>query len=131
MGGENKKRIKSFTELVAWQAGHQLVLEVYKITKNFPREETYVLVSQMRRCAISITSNTSEGFSRDTRKEKNRFYNMALSSLTELQNQLIVSRDLYYLEKEKFNEIAEKTVRVSKLINGLIKSSKSKNIPNT
>lgn len=76
----------------------------------------------MRRCVVSITSNIAEGFSRQGIKEKIQFYYMALGSLTELQNQLLVARDVGYLPKEKFNELAKQTVEVNKLINGLIKS---------
>ena len=84
----------------------------------------------MRRCVVSITSNVAEGFSRRTTKDKIQFYTMAQGSLTELQNQLLIARDLNYLDKEIFLKIAELTVRVSKLINGLIKSSVD-HIPNT
>ena len=117
-----KTKIKSFTDLHVWQKGHQLVLTIYKITLNFPKAESYGLVDQMRRCVVSITSNISEGFSRSSRKEKIQFYYMALGSLTELQNQLLISRDLGYINKVKFNQIAEQTVVVHKLLNGLIKS---------
>ena len=101
------------------------MLLVYKITKTFPREELYDLVSQMRRCAVSITSNIAEGFSRQSYKEKVQFYSMALGSVTELQNQLLVARDVGYLKVSKFHEIANKTVIVHKIINGLVKRSKS------
>ena len=117
-------KIKSFTDLITWQKAHQLVLSIYIITKSFPKEEIYSLVEQMRRCAISITSNIAEGFSRKSYKEKIQFYSMALGSSTELQNQLLVSRDVGYITNEKFHEIAEQTVEVNKLINGLIKGSR-------
>ena len=120
-----KDKITSFTQLDAWKEGHKLVLLVYKITKTFPREELYDLVSQMRRCAVSITSNIAEGFSRQSYKEKVQFYSMALGSVTELQNQLLVARDVGYLKVSKFHEIANKTVIVHKIINGLVKRSKS------
>lgn len=117
-------KIKSFTQLNAWQKGHQLVLEVYKLTKSFPKEELYALGDQMRRCAISITSNLAEGFSRYSYKEKVQFYHMALGSSTELQNQLLVSRDVGYLTRDKFTALAILSIEVNKMINGLIKSSK-------
>src|SRR3989344_5414560 len=112
----------SFTQLFAWQEGHVLVLSIYQIVKTFPRDELFALTSQMRRAAISITSNIAEGYSRKSYKEKIQFYYMSLGSLTELQNQLYIAKDIEYLSKEKFNEIAAKTVHVSKLVNGLIKS---------
>jgi len=119
---EKDKKIKSFVDLKAWQEGHKLVLGIYKIVKNFPQEEIYGLSSQMRRCSVSITSNIAEGFSRKTKKEKSQFYYIALGSITELQNQLIISRDLKYLNKEKFNKLAQDTIRVQKILYGLIKS---------
>lgn len=116
-------KIKSFTDLIAWKEAHVLALMVYKVTKEFPKEEIFVLVAQMRRCAISVSSNIAEGFSRKSKNEKTQFYHISLGSITELQNQLLISRDLTYINKDEFMEIAEKTVGVSKLINGLIKSS--------
>lgn len=120
----DKKTIKSFTDLNAWKEAHKLVLEIYKITKEFPADERYSLVDQMRRAAISIVSNIAEGFSRQSYKEKVQFYSMAQGSVTEIQSQLLVARDLQYLKTEEFNETAQLTVIANKLLNGLIKSSK-------
>ena len=117
-------KIKSFTDLIAWQEGHKLVLLIYKITSNFPRTE-YSLIDQMKRCAVSITSNIAEGFSRKSKKEKMQFYYIALGSITELQNQLLISRDLRFMSIKDFDDVAQQTIRLHKLINGLIKSSKS------
>ncbi len=86
------EKIKSFTDLIAWQKGHQLVISIYEITNNFPQKEIFALTSQMCRCAISITSNIAEGFSRKGTKEKIQFYHMSLGLLTELQNQLLNSK---------------------------------------
>jgi four helix bundle protein len=118
------QKIKSFTDLNAWKEGHKLALLVYNNTKTFPVDEKFGLTDQMRRCSVSITSNIAEGFSRRTKKEKGQYLYMALGSLTELQNQLLLARDLNYLGKRTFQDLAEQTVIVSKLINGLIKSSK-------
>jgi four helix bundle protein len=119
------RKIKSFTDLIAWQNGHKLVLEIYQITKNWPNQEVFGLIIQIRRAAVSITSNIAEGFSRSSYKDKCKFYSIALGSLTEVQNQALIARDLAYLNKEQFNKIAEQTILVSKLINGLIKKSRS------
>lgn len=118
-------KIKSFTDLIAWKEGHRLVLAVYKITKQFPKEEQFGLTIQLRRAVVSITSNIAEGFSRYSYKEKSQFYSIALGSLTEVQNQLLIAKDLEYITKEEFNEIATQTVTINKIINGLIKKSKS------
>ena len=121
----NQGKIKSFTDLDAWKEGHKLVLMIYEITKSFPKEETFGLVSQMRRCVVSITSNVAEGFSRQSYKEKAQFYSVAQGSVTELQNQLLIAKDVGLIEKEKFNELAAQSIKVHKIINGLIKSSKT------
>jgi len=124
MGSLGNKKIKSFTDLDTWKEGHKLVLMIYKITKNFPSEERFAIINQMRRCVISITSNIAEGFSRQSSKEKIQFYSIARGSNTELQNQLLVAKDVDYLNKEDFNKIAEQSTRVGKLLNGLIKFCK-------
>ena len=118
------QKITSFTQLIAWQKGHQLVLAAYKLITKFPKTENFALSDQMRRCAVSITSNIAEGFSRQTDKEKVQFYFTAKGSLTELQNQLLIAKDVNYLTKPDFDKIAQQTVEVHKLINGLIKAKK-------
>lgn len=72
-----KKRIQSFTDLEAWKEGHKLVILIYKGTEKFPQKEIFALTSQMRRCAVSITSNIAEGFGRQSYKEKVQFYSIA------------------------------------------------------
>lgn len=118
-------KIRSFTDLDAWRESHKLVLIIYQITRAFPKEEVFGLTSQMRRCVVSITSNIAEGFSRQSYKEKLQFYSMALGSVTELQNQVLIARDIEYIKKEKFQEIAKQSIKAHKIINGLIKSSKT------
>jgi four helix bundle protein len=118
-------KIKSFTDLNAWKESHKLVLVVYEITKKFPKEEIFGLTNQLRRAVVSITSNIAEGFSRISYKEKCQFYSMALGSLTEVQNQLLIARDVAYLSKEEFNKVAELTIVANKIINGLLKKTKS------
>ena len=121
---QNNNKITSFTQLIAWQKAHQLVLHVYKFTHTFPQEERYGLSDQMRRCCVSVSSNIAEGFSRQSKKEKIQFYYTSRGSLTELQNQLLIARDVHYIQEEIFNHIAPETVEVHKLINGMIKSMK-------
>lgn len=118
-------KIKSFTDLNAWREAHKLALLIYSYTREFPFNEKYSLIDQMRRAAVSISSNIAEGFSRQTKKEKLQFDYIAKGSLTELQNQLLLSRDVGYINKEVFIKIAEQTVVVDKLISGLIRSIKS------
>lgn len=123
---KRQDKIHSFTDLNAWKYAHELVLDIYKITKDFPKEEIFGLVSQMRRSAVSVSSNIAEGFSRNTFKDKAQFYSIAQGSLTELQNQLLISRDIVYSNNEEFEDLSQKTVLIHKLINGLIKSARSR-----
>jgi len=113
------EKIKSFTDLYAWQEGHKLVIMAYRDTENFPQKEIFGLTGQMRRSAVSITSNVAEGFSRFTAKDKCQFYSISQGSISELQNQLLIARDVGYLSKESFNKLAEQTIIVNKLVSGL------------
>jgi four helix bundle protein len=120
-----KSKIRSFTDLNAWKEGHKLVLEIYQITNDFPKDELFSLTNQLKRAGVSVTSNLAEGFSRQSYKEKVQFYAIALGSVTEIQNQLLIARDVEYLNDDQFKKIANQSVVVHKLINGLIKGSKS------
>lgn len=119
-------KIQKFTQLKVWQNAHKLVVEIYKITKQFPDEEKYALGDQMRRCAVSITSNIAEGFGRQGFKEKIQFYYTSQGSNTELQNQLLIARDVNYINNSTFNKLADKSISVAKQLNALIRSIKSK-----
>ncbi len=118
-------KIKSFTDLKAWQEGHKLVIYIYKLTREFPSSENYGLKSQMQRAAVSVTSNIAEGFGRKSYKEKGQFYNNSKGSLTELQNQILISKDIGYLQYEDFKNIAEQSNLVGRLLTGLIKATKN------
>jgi len=118
-------KIRSFTDLNVWKAGHKLVLLVYRITKTFPKEETYSLTDQVRRSAASITSNVAEGFGRQTYKEKVQYYYQAQGSLIELKNQILIAKDVGYLDKGDFEILVEQANTTHKLLQGLITKSKS------
>ncbi|MCX6763167.1 MAG: four helix bundle protein [Candidatus Moranbacteria bacterium] len=122
---EEKVKIKSFTDLKAWQEGHALVILLYKIAKKFPKDEIYSLTNQMKRAAVSITSNIAEGFGRQGYREKVQFYYLAQGSLIELKNQLLIAKDVGYLEKSDFNKLAEKANDAHRLSQGLITKSKT------
>jgi four helix bundle protein len=118
-------KIRNFTDLFAWQKSHELVLLTYKLTAGFPQSETYALADQMKRAAVSVSSNIAEGFSRRTNKEKLQFFNMSLGSTTELESQYLIARDLRYVGDDDF-AITEMLIRdTNKLINGLIKKLRS------
>src|SRR3989344_4782302 len=104
MNQESSSKIKNFTDLRAWQEGHGLVLNVYQLTSKFPKDELFALTSQLRRAATSITSNIAEGFSRHSYKEKVNFYHISLGSTTEVENQLIISKDIGYISETEFQK---------------------------
>lgn len=118
--------ISSFKDLHVWQEGHKLVLSIYQVTKDFPKEEIFGLTSQIRRAAVSITSNIAEGFSRATLKDKLSFYTIAKGSLTELQNQLLIARGVGYLSQKDFMELANQTVVVHKMLNAFMAAIRKK-----
>lgn len=93
--------VKSYQELLVWQKGMTLVKAVYELTSEFPREESYGLTSQMRRAAVSIPSNIAEGRSRSTRKDFVQFLKIASGSLAELETQVLIAKDLGFLEDEQ------------------------------
>jgi len=119
------EQIQNFYELEVWKIAHELVLDIYKITKEFPKEELFGLVSQMRRAAISITANIAEGFARYHFKDKIRFYYQSRASTAEVQNFLILSQDLDYISTTICMTLIEKSKSVQRLINGLIKSTQN------
>ena len=120
-----QKPIRDFTDILAWQEGHKLVLDIYRLTKKFPKEEIFGLMSQMRRAAVSITSNIAEGFGRQGYKEKIQFFYVAQGSLIELKNQLLIARDIGYISIVEFTKISEQADQTHKLLQGLITKSKS------
>lgn len=113
-------KIYAFTDLIVWQESHKLVLMIYTITRKFPKEEIFGLTSQMRRSAVSITSNIAEGFARRSNKEKLQFYAIARGSLVELESQLLVARDVNYLPVGDFENIYRQIVNSHQLINAFI-----------
>ena len=100
------KSATKFEDLVVWQKSHAFVLGVYRLTANFPKEEIYGLVSQMRRAAVSVPANVAEGFQRRGTPDKARFFNMAQASLEECRYYLILSADLKYPRDEALAGLA-------------------------
>ena len=117
-------KIESFRDLNIWKLGKEIVLDTYKITKSFPEFEKFGLTSQIQRAAVSITSNIAEGFGRQSYKEKVQFYYLAHGSMTEVKNQLILSRDLKYITDKDFDGALEKLISSQRLLQGLIRASK-------
>jgi len=119
------RKINSFKDLDCWKQAHSLVIDIYKISSDFPRSEIFGLTSQLRRASVSITSNIAEGFGRQGYREKLQFFYLSRGSLIELENQILISKDVGYITDEKqYDDICDKIVRVQQLLNGIIKSTK-------
>jgi len=116
------KEINNFYDLDAWVKAHKFTLEIYGITKEFPKEELYGITSQIRRAASSVTANIAEGFSRYHYNDKIRFYHNARGSVSEIQNFLFLAKDLVFLKTESFKYLFGLSEDINKLINGLIRS---------
>lgn len=116
--------MKKFKNLKVWQKGIELVKNIYKSSRKFPKEELYGLTSQMRRSAISVPSNIAEGSGRGTDKDFNRFLDIALGSSFELETQLIIAHELEFLSNESFNNLNKELDEEQKMIVGLQKSLK-------
>jgi len=114
--------IRNFYDLEAWKKGHKLVLEIYKLTKGFPKEELFGIIAQLRKAASSITANIAEGFERYHFKDKIRFYYQARGSVAEVQNFLLLAKDLEYINFETCKNLGQKANEVRQIINGLIRS---------
>ncbi|OGZ60081.1 MAG: hypothetical protein A3F94_02725 [Candidatus Spechtbacteria bacterium RIFCSPLOWO2_12_FULL_38_22] len=118
----NENSIKNFYDLGAWKKGHQLIIKIYQITERFPKEEVFGITSQLRRASSSVTANMAEGFARYHYNDKIRFYYQARGSVAEVQNFLLLARDLKLIDKESCQQLGETSKDVEKLINGLIRS---------
>lgn len=118
-------KIKEFTDLIVWQEAHKLVIMIYRITRQFPKEETYSLVDQLRRAASSITANIAEGFGRQGYKEKLQFYYLAHGSLLEVKNFILLAKDIGYITKDEFETLMNQITITHKLLQGFIRKSKT------
>ena len=108
--------IKNYTDLIIYQEGYKLLLDMYKMTKKYPTEEKYEIVSQIRRAAYSIPLNIAEGWGRKSKLEFKRFLKMSLGSCNELQVLIEISKDLDYINKEEYKEKKERLERIGKQI---------------
>jgi four helix bundle protein len=117
----NSEKIKNFKDLKVWQKGMELVEIVYRSTSSFPSTETYGIVSQMRRAAVSIPSNIAEGFMRRHNKEYKQFLYIVLGSLAELETQVILAKELGFLERDQDDTFLNNIEELNKMVTGLIK----------
>ncbi|MBI4401065.1 MAG: four helix bundle protein [Nitrospirae bacterium] len=114
-------KIRNFRDLEVWKLGKEIVLDVYRVTREFPREEMYGLVSQMRRAAVSSPSNVAEGFNRRHNREYRQFLYVALGSCAELETQIDVAHDLELLKAGERGRLLEKLDHESRMLRNLIK----------
>lgn len=117
-------KIVKFTDLEVWRCGHKLVVDIYRMTKLFPKDEIYGLVSQIRRAAVSVTANIAEGFGRKSYKEKLQFYYQSQGSLTELEDEILIALDVGYLSKDSHVIVMNQIDTTHRLLAGLIRSTK-------
>ena len=117
---ENK--VRTHRDLDVWKKSIDLVTSIYKFTADYPKDEMYGLTSQIRRCAVSIPSNISEGSARTTKKDFSHFLAIALGSIAELETQLIISKNLNYLPETVLNELMPELISIRRMTLGLRKS---------
>jgi len=117
--------MKTHKDLIAWQKGINLVTDVYKITRIFPKEEMFCLVNQIRRAAVSVPLNIAEGAARFSKKEFTQFLYIALGSAVELETQFIICENLGYINNTISQDFLYKITEIRKTIMGLIKSLKN------
>jgi four helix bundle protein len=116
---------QSYQELIAWQKAMHLVGEIYRSTQEFPREERYGLTDQLRRAAVSVPGNIAEGQARFSSKEFYRFLSHARGSLAEVETQLLIAKDLGYLDQPRSQSLLSATAELGRVLNGLIASIRS------
>ena len=109
----------SYRELQVWRLSMALAKDIYEVTKRFPDDERFGLISQLRRAAVSIPSNIAEGQARYSQREFLRFLSNARGSLAEVETQLLLSTELGYVPEEEMNKLSRKTAEVGRLLNGL------------
>lgn len=114
--------MRDFKTLDVWKKSHELTLDVYRETAGFPIDERYGLTSQIRRASVSIASNLAEGCGRGSQADYLRFVHMAAGSATEVECQLLISRDLGYLEQSISDELDNRIQQIKRMLSGLIRS---------
>lgn len=112
--------MRDFRRLQVWERAHELALAVYLVTRAFPKEEVYGLTSQVRRAAISVPTNIAEGCGRDSAIEFARFLEIGMGSAKELEYQLLLARDLGYVDADEYGNLAEETTQVQRMLHSYI-----------
>ncbi len=115
---------EDYKELVAWQKAIELVTHIYQATSDFPKQEQYGLVSQLRRAAVSIPSNIAEGQARFSKPDFRHFLRQARGSVAEVETQIVISQNLGYIDPTSAESILHRAAEVGRILNGLIRSIK-------
>ncbi len=114
--------MRDFRSIKAWHKAHQLTLDIYKMTEAFPDSERYGLISQMRRASASIPTNIAEGCGRQSNAELVRFMHISTGSASELEYQLLLAKDLEFLNPAQHSQLTTKTIEIKKMISSFIKT---------
>lgn len=109
--------ITSFENLTVWQESQMFAVEIYRLTKGFPKEEQFAMTSQLRRASSSISANIAEGFGRSSKNDKLHFYTMAYGSLLEVKNFLYLSEKLDYITKDQLDILIQQSIGCQRLLN--------------
>jgi four helix bundle protein len=117
--------MKDFKKQKVWQRSHQLTLDIYKATSNFPREELYGLTNQIRRACASIPANIAEGCGRSSEADFSRFLQIAMGSATELEYHLLLAYDLGILNDTDYENLSRETIEVKQMLTSFIKKLKA------
>lgn len=120
------RRIRDFTDLETWRLARLLRIEVYRISRSFPRDETFGLASQIRRAAVSVTANIAEGFGRYSYQENIQFCRQSRGSVYELRDHFTTALDAGYISKEQYSNLDRQAISAVKLINGYIRSTRER-----
>ena len=112
---------RNWNDLIIWQESHKFVLDLYKLTSKFPKEEMYGLISQIRRAAVSIPTNIVEGHSKGSKKDFVRFLYISRGSLEEVKYLLLLSKDLGYITDEEYTKLNERLSKLSLQLNNFIR----------
>lgn len=117
--------VKDFRQLKVWEKSHLLTLEIYRVTKQFPKDELYGLTSQIRRSAASIPANIAEGCGKGSDRELARYMQISMGSASELEYHLLLASDLDYLNTNDYQELVNRVIEIKKMLGSFIKKLRS------
>ena len=119
--------MQDYRNLKVWQRSHQLTLEVYQMTNDFPADERFGLTSQIRRCALSVPSNIAEGSARGSDADFSRFIHIAMGSAAELDYQMLLAHDLNFMDSSEYQRLADELAEIRRMLNAFNQTLRAKN----